>query len=551
MPQARVRVSVCRVARAAAVASALMGLATRFAVAEERRTWSSSDGKYSVAAEFVELVDGVVRLRREDGRIARIPLDRLSDADQRYVRQKQAAKPADSPPFEEEDTGGGSPTAKATPSAGAGADGAANSASTANAGGLSIVADGAGLNIDEAQKDAFRNAVRQAVGLVVDADTLVRNDQLVEDKVLTYSDGFITKFEQVPGSLKQQGGLVRLKIKAQVERKSLVERLKAANISLKAVDGKSLFARAVTELEAKNDTGKLLAKSLAELPRLLTAEIEGEPDFDKDKSEIVARVIVRADRAAYGTFVKRLEETLDKIAVAKDSTLLKAEPGQSREQAGGFFTRNHPPFGGPRLASANQWCIWVNNFNNATHTVLKWNGYVVECDPQPIIAALEVSTIDDYLLTRGPIDPDAIRRGGGRTMVTVSALDENGQLVTEDDVELLAGKDTTYSYGHSSDGAPPFLRHVFPRDLTGSQGSLNYNNVSAWLVNRERDNRSNPMSVNLYVSPYALAVKPSGYGWSVGLYPELKTVRRIKVTLDELKRIAQFKCAVSHHAGAR
>jgi hypothetical protein len=95
------------------------------------------------------------------------------------------------------------------------------------------------------------------------------------------------------------------------------------------------------------------------------------------------------------------------------------------------------------------------------------------------------------------------------------------------------------------------LRHVFPRDLTGSQGSLNYNNVSAWLVNRERDNRSNPMSVNLYVSPYALTVKPSGYGWSVGLYPELKTVRRIKVTLDELKRVAQFKCAVSHHAGAR
>jgi hypothetical protein len=534
VPDARVR-NVIRLVAQYGAAAGIVGLLLFIAVpaigAGESRKWTDAGGTYSVVAEFVELKDGVVRLRRDDGRIARIPLDRLSEADKRYVRQVTEAKPAETPPFEEE-----------TP--------AVSIAPTTNGGGMSIVADGAGLNVDEAQKDAFRNAVRQAVGLVVDADTLVRNDQLVEDKVLTYSDGFITKFEQVPGSLKQQGGLVRLKIKAQVERKSLVERLKAANISLKAVDGKSLFARAVTELEAQNDTGKLLAKALADLPKLLTAEIDGEPDFDKDKSEIVARVIVRADRAAYATFSKRLEETLDKIAVAKDTTLLKAEPGKNRTEIGGFFTRNHPPLGGPRVSSVNQWCIWVNNFNNATHTALKWNGYVVECDPQPIISALEVSMIDDYLLARTPIDPESILRGGGRTMVTVSALDEDGQLVTEDDVELLAGKDVTYSYSHSSDGAPPFLRHVFPRDLAGVQGSLTYTTVSGLLAGRKRGNQDNNSSFNLYISPYALAVKPSGYGWSIGFYPELKTVRRIPVTLDELKRIKQLKCAVAFRPGA-
>lgn len=513
------------------VAGVLMLAGADRGQAEESRKWSDAGGTYSVVAEFVELKDGVVRLRREDGRIARIPLDRLSEADQRYVRQKMTGRPDAAPPFQDEPSAGG----PATP--------------PADGGGLSIVADGAGLNIDEAQKDAFRNAVRQAVGLVVDADTLVRNDQLVEDKVLTYSDGFITKFEQVPGSLKQQGGLVRLKIKAQVARKSLVERLKAANISVKAVDGKSLFARAVTELEAQNDTGKLLAKSLAELPRMLTAEIDGDPDFDKDKSEIIARVVVRADRTAYAAFAKRLEETLDKIAIAKDNTLVKVEPGRTRGEIGGFFSRNHPPLGGPQVASKNQWCIWVNNFNNATHTVLKWNGYVVECDPEPLLAALEVSTIDDYRLTRPPIDPEDIRRGGGRTMVTVSALDEDGQLVTEDDVELLAGKDTTYSYSHSSDGAPPFLRHIFPRDLAGSQGTLTYTTISGMLDDRKRGNSSDNQSFNLYVSPYALTVKPSGYGWSVGFYPELKTVRHIKVTLDELKRVKQLKCSVSFRPG--
>ena len=54
-----------------------------------------------------------------------------------------------------------------------------------------VVAEGVGTTADEAIKDAFRNAVRQVVGAVVDAETLVKNDELIDDKVLTYSDGFI------------------------------------------------------------------------------------------------------------------------------------------------------------------------------------------------------------------------------------------------------------------------------------------------------------------------------------------------------------------------
>ncbi len=78
--------------------------------AEESRKWSDAGGTYSVVAEFVELKDGVVRLRREDGRIARIPLDRLSEADQRYVRQKMTGRPDAAPPFQDEPSAGGPAT---------------------------------------------------------------------------------------------------------------------------------------------------------------------------------------------------------------------------------------------------------------------------------------------------------------------------------------------------------------------------------------------------------------------------------------------------------
>ncbi len=54
--------------------------------ARELRRWSDATGKYSVEATFVELRDGNVRIRRKSGRVISVPIDRLSKADQRYVR---------------------------------------------------------------------------------------------------------------------------------------------------------------------------------------------------------------------------------------------------------------------------------------------------------------------------------------------------------------------------------------------------------------------------------------------------------------------------------
>ena len=45
------------------------------------RTWTDSTGKHTVEAAFVDLKDGKVRLKKEDGKIITIPIERLSDAD--------------------------------------------------------------------------------------------------------------------------------------------------------------------------------------------------------------------------------------------------------------------------------------------------------------------------------------------------------------------------------------------------------------------------------------------------------------------------------------
>ncbi len=49
------------------------------------RTWSDSTGKYTTEAQFVEFKDGKVQLRKRDGTVVFLPVERLSQADKDYV----------------------------------------------------------------------------------------------------------------------------------------------------------------------------------------------------------------------------------------------------------------------------------------------------------------------------------------------------------------------------------------------------------------------------------------------------------------------------------
>ena len=67
------------------------------------RTWKSKTGKFSVDAELVEVEDGKAVLKRTDGKIVRVPIEKLSAADRRYLESlnKPAANSA-TPPNKEQ-----------------------------------------------------------------------------------------------------------------------------------------------------------------------------------------------------------------------------------------------------------------------------------------------------------------------------------------------------------------------------------------------------------------------------------------------------------------
>ncbi len=78
-----------------------------------------------------------------------------------------------------------------------------------------ITVTGMGRTAAEAENDALRCAVEQAVGVLVDSQTRVRNNVLLEDEILTKSHGFITSY--TVRDRREQTGTWQVTIDAEVD----------------------------------------------------------------------------------------------------------------------------------------------------------------------------------------------------------------------------------------------------------------------------------------------------------------------------------------------
>jgi hypothetical protein len=415
-----------------------------------------------------------------------------------------------------------------------------------------VVAEGVGTTADEAIKDAYRNAVRQVVGAVVDAETLVKNDELIDDKVLTYSDGFIKGYEEVDGSKKVKDGLHRIKIKAQVERRSVIAKLKATNISVKQVDGKSMFAEIVTQEEGETDASELVLKSLADLPTLLTATVKGKPEFDRAKSEIVIRVDVAVDQRGYDAFVKRIEPILKKLAIAKGSIVLKAVHDQVRDPKSGrmidagensVVVNDAKALAGPQIQRGmnNVWCLWVCSFTSGKFSTQRWNSYVLPGDAAKSFTPILMPSAKDLVNDFGVVDintnpPDQMQRpNDARTQLRVTLNDITGMVVTQDERELTTTS-ASFSEGQSKNRLP-LMRVARFRDFDGAN-----------FADPKYEPSLDPSKriYNGFIAPFSIS--PTMYGQAVQLHCTGSRVVefRFKVTSEELKAITDVKCEIEY-----
>jgi hypothetical protein len=189
-----------------------------------------------------------------------------------------------------------------------------------------IVVTGVGRTGQEALRDALQNAVRQVVGEVVDAETLVKDDELIHDTVLLYSHGLVKGHKELDQW--ERDGLIYKTIRAEVERKQLSDTLKAKNIKVRDFDGQQLYDQVVTELQRQKDGRRLVQATFKNYPSsVLEATVVAEPhvaDKSEDRVTLAYTLVLDIDLDKYRAFLERALPVLDLMASRKGTVTLRA-----------------------------------------------------------------------------------------------------------------------------------------------------------------------------------------------------------------------------------
>ena len=184
----------------------------------EARIWKDASGKHTIDAEFVELTDGVVKLRKPDGKVQSLSLKKLSKADQDHVASLTK------PPAKDD---------------------------TETIRLQLVIAEGVGRKKGDAVKNALRSAVRQSLANLVAAKDLVEHDEKIEDKLFSDTSGFIEKHKTLDES--REGGIVHVKVKARVIQSDVVAELKAAGVPLLSKEIQHRYS-IVAQLDPNDDS---------------------------------------------------------------------------------------------------------------------------------------------------------------------------------------------------------------------------------------------------------------------------------------------------------
>ena len=202
---------------------------------------------------------------------------------------------------------------------------------------VSVAAKGYGTTPEAARLAAGRAAIEQVVGQLVDAETLVENDELVKDRILTYSAAVLDGVEVVGAPDKGADGLFCVRVLARVRKTKIAERLRAENVPVRLG---SEFSDAVDRVRSAKDRENaaraLLEKAFEGFPHNL---VKAEPVRGKDGrlfeikrnkgvNEVFATVDVSIDPVAYGAWVKDLMQKLDEIAVSHVETIVEIDKEQ-------------------------------------------------------------------------------------------------------------------------------------------------------------------------------------------------------------------------------
>ncbi len=131
---------------------------------------------------------------------------------------------------------------------------------------VTVEARGMGASPDAATKDALSQTIQQAAGAIVDSQTLMKNDEIMQEKILTASNAIVKKYDVVVPVKKNRNGLFEIRIKAQVEQNLLKQKL----IEHKIIEGKvegtqNIWAEVVTQEKNQVDMQAMIENTISKI----------------------------------------------------------------------------------------------------------------------------------------------------------------------------------------------------------------------------------------------------------------------------------------------
>ena len=182
---------------------------------------------------------------------------------------------------------------------------------------IEVVVAGMGRDSDSALKNAFKTAVQQAVGSIIDSKTLVENDEVVSDKILSHSGGYVTDYEML-GEPRNEDGLVSVRIKAQVARKQLMAKMAEEGLILQesASESFDIKAEVYTRFQDNRSAKEMLAEQIKGYPEnFMTLKYAGSKPGEKE-GEFWVDVEFSSDPVELAAFNDAMRVLLERIAEA-------------------------------------------------------------------------------------------------------------------------------------------------------------------------------------------------------------------------------------------
>ena len=193
--------------------------------------------------------------------------------------------------------------------------------------------EGIGITPEEAKKDAWRNAIEQAVGVYITSKSLIENGKLVEDVITSHSKGFVENFKLL--ETKIVGGVTHVRMEVQVATKSVFEKLQSSGGELEfiTVDGESKYAKSITQKQQAQDAVLALSDVMEGYPeKLIDIKISGLmrealPGVFKDRSSkhYIVPITFSWNNEDWTIFANNLNEYLNQVGIESKKVTLQSD----------------------------------------------------------------------------------------------------------------------------------------------------------------------------------------------------------------------------------